>query len=320
MLEVAAVGWSHPDFHDGAPTLAEIQREANHLVEYQEVVGLTEEEDTDWVDPPEGFTERHMQLDQEAWELEDQGDYEGAAERFAQLAEELPRSLLGPLGQAGALMRLGRYDEAIEVLRHALYDIEGGERTDEAFYQLGFSYNNRGRLDRAVETWTDGLRAFPRSGRLFHALADALFQQRRPVWEALEVAETVPEVRQNMLWRYLDRLSRTTEGYAISDVRDLISESFRADMETLAELGAARDVPMIWSSYPDHGYAEVAEVAAEHGIPFVDFRPVFAQRFERREDYLSDDGCHCNTQGYRIMAERFADEVVAVLGLDLPES
>ncbi|MCA9573435.1 MAG: tetratricopeptide repeat protein, partial [Myxococcales bacterium] len=124
--------WTHAGgalVHDGAPTLAEIQREANHLVEYQEVVGLTEEEDTDWVDPPEGFTERHMQLDQEAWELEDQGDYEGAAERFAQLAEELPRSLLGPLGQAGALMRLGRYDEAIEVLRHALYDIEGGERT-----------------------------------------------------------------------------------------------------------------------------------------------------------------------------------------------
>lgn len=111
-----------------------------------------------------------------------------------------------------------------------------------------------------------------------------------------------------------------SQGYADDEVRALVSDSFRRDMEKIARLGRLRDVPMIFSGYPTHAYEEVEQTAAAWDIPYVDFRPIFAARFTRKEQFLGPDGCHCNTAGYRLMAEVLAEQVEEVLGLDLPHS
>jgi hypothetical protein len=100
----------------------------------------------------------------------------------------------------------------------------------------------------------------------------------------------------------------------------MVSESFRADMVKIATVGKTLDVPMVFSGYPTHAYREVEEVAAEFGIPYTDFRPLFASRFTSKDQFLGPDGCHCNTEGYHLMALAFADQVEASLGLSLPHS
>ena len=60
-------------------------------------------------------------------------------------------------------------------------------------------------------------------------------------------------------------------------------------------------------------HPEVLETAAAEGDRFVDFRAVFRARFKDRKEHLAGDDWHCNTQGYRVMAEMFSDETRRLL-------
>jgi lysophospholipase L1-like esterase len=318
-VKVAREGWNKANFHEGAAELVQVQQAANYLTDYEETIGMPQEQE-EQERPPTLYDERQLGDYRRAWELRDAGQYDESNAVFRQLISETPREVHGYLGLAGSLMRQDNLDEATLVLQQSLQADTAFPAPAETYFALGWAFRRKERYDKAIEAWTEGLRVYPLSGKLYQAIANCYYQIDHDIWKALTVAEQVPAVAENPLHRYLAALSQMSEGYSADDVRALVSDSFRRDMEQIARTAALRDVPLILSSYPTHAYDEVKQTAEKFGATYVDFRPVFAANFRSKEEFLGPDGCHCNTAGYRLMAEALADQVEELLALNLPNS
>ncbi|MCB9666329.1 MAG: tetratricopeptide repeat protein [Alphaproteobacteria bacterium] len=315
LLDVAMAGWSSPSFHAGAPTLLEVQQAANYLTDFNDTVGDEYRQQADNAPAETPMTPAQRQMLGQAFQLEDELRYEDAMALFRQLIEEQPTNLEAYVGLQECLSRLGRYDEASDVMSRALYDTPGIVPNAAAFYELGITLDLADRHEEAVRAWVAGLKLFPRSQATFYVLGNSFWMRGQPVWRAMEVVADIPGIEENKLHAYLEHLSHMTEGYASEQVRGLVSDTFRADIDRIVDIVQAAGAQVIFSSYPEHAYAEVEEVARERKVPYVDFRPIFAKTFTDRSDYIGADGFHCNTAGYRLMAEVFADEVREVLEL-----
>lgn len=314
LVDAAWAGWANPNFHQGSPTLLQAQAAANYLSDFNDTVGDEYREAQKARPKAAPLTDDQRRRLEQAFNLEDELKYDEAMEIFASLTQEAPTNLEPYVGLLECLSRLEFYDEAANVMHQALYETPGLVPDPAAFYELGINLDFAGRHDEAVRAWTDGLKLFPRSRATMYVLGNSYWKRGQSVWRALEVVDEVPEVVDNPVYRYLVHLSHMTEGYATGEVRELVSATFRADLERIATLVEAAGAKAIFSSYPEHAYAEVEEVARAHGIPYIDFRPIFAKRFDERSDYIGADGFHCNTDGYRVMAEVFGEQVLAVLG------
>src|SRR5690606_29734969 len=135
------------------------------------------------------------------------------------------------------------------------------------------------RHEEAVRAWIDGLKIFPESKAIFYVLGNSYWARDQPVWKALDVVDEVPGVERNALYRYLLHISKMSEGYASDHIRDLVSETFRSDIERIARLVEDAGAQAVFSGYPEHSYTEVREIAEAHDLPYVDFRPIFAKSF-----------------------------------------
>jgi len=65
------------------------------------------------------------------------------------------------------------------------------------------------------------------------------------------------------------------------------------------------------SSYPERALPAVVRAAKALDARYIDFVPLFKEHFRARAEYISFDNDHCNSTGYRFMAERYADEILA---------
>ena len=72
---------------------------------------------------------------------------------------------------------------------------------------------------------------------------------------------------------------------------------------TAARRSGAR---VIISSYPEENLESARGAAKNLGADYVDFTVIFRDRFKSRAEYISFDKSHCNTAGYRLMAEVFS--------------
>jgi len=290
-VAVAFIGLRHPTFHDArGASFSELQRIANHI---------TEEGPSGSSDAiaPEG-----REFLEKAQGLASQGRYEEALSLYLRYASIQPDIPLGLNGAANCQMRLGRLDDAIAMLEKAARLPRTAE-TENTFFALGWTHQRKGDSESAVRAWQEGLRLFPGSQRLYQSMARILHEGGR-LWEALDLAERVPRVRENPLHRFLAEVE-AREGRA--EMSRLVRSSMKSDVRRICEAAASRGVRVIFASYPDALIPEIAETAAENGATFIDFRRVFRERFSSREEYISADNCHCSSEGYRVMAEAFAD-------------
>ncbi len=74
-------------------------------------------------------------------------------------------------------------------------------------------------------------------------------------------------------------------------------------------------VPVIVSSYPELNLEGLCEAAEQNGAVYVDLGPMFKSRFSFRREYVGYDELHCNTEGYRLMAEVYADVLARLFGM-----
>lgn len=316
-LRVAAVGWRHGTFHEASGHDhgfvggdAELQRAANHLTDTREVIGYPTEADKVPM-PPADVVEAWVAANR----AKEEGRYDVAITEFEKVTAKAPTFGAGWYGLATAYMRRKQNGPAITALETALTlpPVDG-----EVYFTLGHAYAQEMRDDEAVATWRAGLVQWPQSNKLYGALTRHL-QERRQIWRTLEVVGDVPGIDENPLHKYLLTLqphaADVPEAGDEDPVRHLVMEGLRNDLRRTVRLARDYGAEVILGSYPDAAYEVAAEVAAEEGVSYIDFRPVYDARFDRREQYLSADRCHCNTDGYGVMAEVFGAEVERLLGL-----
>jgi lysophospholipase L1-like esterase len=321
-FRVWVTGWDRATFHEGSPTVRDLGN-LSTLPEAVEVVGLPQEEEQmrgeRETSTPTSYTPEQVALYERAFALRDAGDYAGAVEAFEVLLAVAPSELAPYVGAAGALIRLYRNLDAIAMIERGRAQLpQGTPLPDYAVHGLHLAYKREGDRPNAIRVLVEALRADPSQQEPMHALSLLHYEDDGNVWAALEDVADVPGIEGNELYGYLQRLSTMTEG-RVGALNELVSESFARDMRALAYEAHVRGVKSIWTSYPLHAYQEIHDVAGSLGISYIDFRPHFARRFTAKEQFLASDGCHCNTEGYELMAELLADEVLDVLELQLPE-
>ena len=320
---VAWVGWDRPTFHEGAPTVRQTGA-LSTLPEATEIIGLPQEEDAirgeRETSTPTSYSPEWVAVYEAAFLKRDEGDYEGAVAGFRRVIAARPDELAPYIGAAGALLRLDREADAIALLRDGEAAQPSGTPMPEAwFHTLALAYQRAGDDANHIATLVAALRQNPEADNPLHTLAFHHFQKDGNVWAALDDVADVPGIERNPLYGYLQRLSEMTEG-RVDSLQNLISDSFVRDMRALASATHASGARSVWTSYPLHAYPEIEQVARELSIAYIDFRPEFARRFEDRSAFLAADGCHCNTEGYDVMAELIAERVLEALDIDLPPS
>ncbi|HOX22006.1 MAG TPA: hypothetical protein PLL10_00970, partial [Elusimicrobiales bacterium] len=97
---------------------------------------------------------------------------------------------------------------------------------------------------------------------------------------------------------------------------EMLYKMIRKDLLAAGNLARRHNVKLILSSYPQRSLPPVAEAARELAASYIDFVPLFKIRFQKPEEYLSFDRDHCNDTGYGFMAEKFADEILALEDAD----
>lgn len=90
---------------------------------------------------------------------------------------------------------------------------------------------------------------------------------------------------------------------------DAFNRRLKRDTASIAEAAAASGARLILSSYPENDFAAVRSAAAGFGVPYVDLTALFRKRFSRRTEFVAYDSFHCNSAGYRLMAEAYAAEI-----------
>lgn len=304
-LKVAVIGWSSPRFHE-AIQLDEVERTALHLIDSAEDIGLGIREL-----PPADETQGDLFVLEQLRQMEQRGAYDDCVALSSERLEQSPEVLAYRLNLAGCYMRLGQLAEAVELLTQIPADAAPTRELMESYFQLGFAFQRSDQFSEAVDAWFEGLSRFPASTRTFQALAH-LHIERGQLWQVLDRAREIEGIEENPLFTYLNRLYDEHDG---GDIKRLISQNMKADVRRIVRTAHAHGAEVILASYPYHSMSEIEAVAEELGVTYIDFRPAFNARFERREDYLSADNCHCNDAGYRLMAEVFAYEADTMLGL-----
>lgn len=307
-VRVAMIGWQYNTFHEAAQSRSEAR--PDQIGDPAEEIGLvfpTGEIAPEIKQEPDVSDEVRERFNALAAMLE-AGRYQEAVGPIQDFAESLP-GLPHPWNMLGAtLLRLDRLEEA-----EAAY-LTGSRQPDspaheESWFGAASAARRLGQLERAVDHFEFGLRRFPESRPLYWGLVSVLHTEGK-TFEALERVRGIEGVERNEVHQYLAKLAARTPGVHLPvAMRQAFLEDMRRIVRSIEEAGAKP----ILSSYPDMVYDEVREVAEETGAQFIDFRPYFEERFTHRDEYISADRCHCNTAGYRLMAEVFVEAIMPLL-------
>ncbi len=307
-LKIAWIGWDHATFHEWAGGSAQ------RVGDVRERVALPAPGD-ERVAPP--LPEAAIPLHREGVEAQLEGEYEAAAARFSALVERWPAEPHGYFAHAGSLLRLGRRAEALEVLRAGAAAAAGSPRTSAArdlVMLLGHVLLEEGDPGAAATVWMDALRLVPTDAELFVLVTDALNAAGGDPWAALAATGAIPGIEDNVAHQELRALRDATGARDQASMDALVAEGLRRDAARILDLATAHGARVVFTSYPLHAYVPVSQAAREGGAPYLDLVPVFAALFSHRDEFISSDGCHANTQGYRVMAAAIAPVVRAFVG------
>ncbi|MFH2203227.1 MAG: tetratricopeptide repeat protein [Elusimicrobiota bacterium] len=242
----------------------------------------------------DGFPTRGRELYLRAQALEERREYAPARRLYEEFAALNPEHPAGWGHAAGCLMKEGRLAEAVPVFERALR-LEPRPETEMIYFELGYALLRLGKEEQAVRRWREGQERFPGSSILRQALA-RYRHKREPDNE-----EPRTGLRQFM--------ARPAPGGAGEALETQVSKGLLRDVRRIAAIAERRGVRVLFASYPDHVYPEVEAGAQEANARFVDLRGVFKSRFKSRAEYISEDDCHPNTAGYRVIAETLAAEI-----------
>lgn len=176
-----------------------------------------------------------------------------------------------------------------------------------AYMELCWYYylNREERL--SVDYLEEALRREPLSADLI-TQAPYLFAELQKYLPELE--ERIPQLIHNPAYRQYKQLAEASKDRPLEDEIKAIKEQIRQDLLSSGRLAARHNARLLISSYPEQSLPPAEEAARELHTPYINFVPLFRQRFRDNKAFLAFDNNHCNTAGYRFMAEKFAQEIL----------
>jgi len=143
-----------------------------------------------------------------------------------------------------------------------------------------------------------------------HLLKNAPFLFNDVARHMAEYEKRAPLIRQNPAYAQYLRLRRRVGLLSKDYETALLEKGIEQDLIIAGERARARGAWLLMSSYPSKDVAGVRRAAEKLGVPYIDFVSAFAARFKSADLYTAFDGDHCNTAGYRFMAETYADAIL----------
>ena len=131
-----------------------------------------------------------------------------------------------------------------------------------------------------------------------------------------ELAELLPPLEKsipglNMNPAYIKHVRLARRIKEIGDNEKAIEKLTEEDILSAGRLARRYKAKLFISSYPERSLTGVARAATELNVPYIDFVTLFQAGFKDRAEYIAFDNDHCNRDGYRFMAKRFAELILS---------
>ncbi|HOX23292.1 MAG TPA: tetratricopeptide repeat protein, partial [Elusimicrobiales bacterium] len=177
-------------------------------------------------------------------------------------------------------------------------------------YMLGLIWLRESKFKEAEAEFKLALRANPADADSMRRLAEAYTSLGEPDKFAA-LAEEIPALAG--LPAYAGILAQLNRSGGLR--RASPRSELEADIASAVKVAQSRKVPVIVSSYPELSLPGLRSAAEKSGAVYADLTVDFGRRFKFREEFIGFDNVHCNTKGYRLMAEIFAEQAAKILAL-----
>ena len=125
----------------------------------------------------------------------------------------------------------------------------------------------------------------------------------------LPLGKSIPGLKNNPAYIRHARLARRIK--ELGDNEKAMENLTEDDILSAGRLAKRYKAKLFISSYPERSLAGVERAAVKLNVPYIDFVTLFKADFKDRAEYIAFDNDHCNRDGYRFMAERFAELILS---------
>ena len=257
-----------------------------------------------------------------------QGDY-ATAERAISALQNAGPAVRRKIAEIQ--FKSGKYDLAAKNMERYLSD---NPADAEAVRLIGAVYRKKGQLEKGIFWYRRLADLHPEDPQALYDLAELYFElnqalnARQYCQKALDLQPANSEILfscQSALERLGDKrklraqnrsaveYSPSAEGETWQPTpEDVLQNDIRRSVLSIFDVCRNAEVPLLLSVSPNRHIVEAAQFAAQHGILFMDIDALFSAN-GGIDRYISFDMAHCNTDGYRLIARMYADEIWRLL-------
>jgi len=175
-----------------------------------------------------------------------------------------------------------------------------------AYIELTWYHYLRGEHDQSTKYFTKALELAPCSE---YTLTHMPFSYSELAKLLPPLEKSLPEIKNNPAYIQHVKLARRLR--KLDDDEKAMEELTETDLITAGRLAKQYKAKLTISSYPERSLPGALRAARKLNIPYLDFVPLFKISFKDRREYIAFDKDHCNSEGYRLMAEYYADLIIA---------
>ena len=232
--------------------------------------------------------------------LYSQLDSSKAINAFRQAVEMRPDYIYGYYHMATLYHRS---NDSANFLKYTALLLKKAPDFTPAYMELCWHHYLRREQDAALDYFAKALALEPKNPEL---LDEAPFSYAELAQCLPGLEQRYPELRENPAYLKYKKLAKDTDGAILKDEKKTTAELTENNILAIGELAKNHGTKLILASYPERSLPAVEAAARALGAQYINFVPLFQTRFRDRREFLAYDSEHCNSAGYRFMAERFA--------------
>ena len=168
-------------------------------------------------------------------------------------------------------------------------------------------YYGHANIPRSLQAFKAALSLAPCSSEIFNHIP---YEYPHLAAFLPELEKTIPMLRYNAAYQKFKELAQAT-GTSASAVESLLDKKTENDILRAGELASRHNARLILSGYPELNVTGTLRALPKLNARYIDFAAIFKKHFSDRRDFIAYDDVHCNTAGYRLMAEQFAEAILS---------
>ena len=166
-------------------------------------------------------------------------------------------------------------------------------------------YYGHSNIPRSLQAFKAALTIAPCSSKVFTSIP---YEYSHLAAFLPELEKEIPLLRYNSSYQKFKEmtLARGTDKSAVDALLDIKTEK---DILKAGELARRHNARLILSGYPELTVTGTLRALPKLNARYIDFAAIFKKHFRDRRDFIAYDNVHCNTAGYRLMAQQFAEVI-----------